>query len=139
MINFENRIAQHPGRYRLTPVPGEPGLYDLERADVPIEEGTRLDKAFFQAFDQDLSARIPAAPLQAYTGTYVGNGQPDRFLPLPATPWAVVVYKPNFVVENMASDFGYGSTHVNIMENGFAVHTHVTNQTGLAFGYIAYI
>jgi len=35
---MQDRISQHPGRVRLTPVSGD--IYDLTMADEPIEEGT---------------------------------------------------------------------------------------------------
>jgi hypothetical protein len=46
-MNFQDRVSAFPGRYRSTPVPGQPGIVDLERADQPVAEGTRLDREFF--------------------------------------------------------------------------------------------
>lgn len=40
-----DRVATYPGRIHLTPVSGSDGTYDMTRADVPVEEGTPLNKA----------------------------------------------------------------------------------------------
>lgn len=40
-----DRSSQYPGRIRLVPVPGHEGVFDLVRADEPLEEGTPLNKA----------------------------------------------------------------------------------------------
>lgn len=41
---MQDRIPLHPGRVRLTPVEGQDGIYDLERADEPLQIGTPLNK-----------------------------------------------------------------------------------------------
>lgn len=42
---MQDRNSTYPGRVKLTPVEGSENLYDMERADIPIEEGTPLVKA----------------------------------------------------------------------------------------------
>lgn len=42
---MKDRVSRYPGRVRLTPVAGQEGLYDMERADEPAEPGTPLNKA----------------------------------------------------------------------------------------------
>lgn len=42
---MRDRVPMYPGRVRLTPVPGQDGLYDMVRADRPTQEGTPLNKA----------------------------------------------------------------------------------------------
>lgn len=46
-IDVKDRVPVYPGRIRLTPVNGEANLYDMERADSPIEEGTPINKTLF--------------------------------------------------------------------------------------------
>ncbi|NBI10273.1 hypothetical protein D1641_09655 [Colidextribacter sp. OB.20] len=41
---MKNRVPTYPGRVTLTPVAGAPNTYDMVRADVPVEEGTPLNK-----------------------------------------------------------------------------------------------
>ena len=42
-----DRIPTYPGRVKLTPVSGQTNVYDLVRADQPVEEGTPLNKLLF--------------------------------------------------------------------------------------------
>lgn len=42
---MKDRVPKYPGRYKLTPVAGQEGVYDLVRADEPVEVGTALNKA----------------------------------------------------------------------------------------------
>lgn len=42
---MKDRVPTYPGRVKLTPVPGSSDLFDMERADEPIETGTPLNKA----------------------------------------------------------------------------------------------
>ena len=44
---MKNRIPTYAGRIKLTPVSGQENVYDLVRADEPIEQGTALNKNFF--------------------------------------------------------------------------------------------
>lgn len=45
----EDRVSTYPGRVVLTPVAGEENTYDMVRADLPIVEGTRINKALFDS------------------------------------------------------------------------------------------
>lgn len=43
---LKDRVVEHPGRYRFTPVPGEEGVYDVTREEGTVTEpGTRLNAA----------------------------------------------------------------------------------------------
>jgi len=42
-----DRVPTYPGRVLLTPVGGEANTYDLVRADLPIVEGTPINKELF--------------------------------------------------------------------------------------------
>lgn len=41
---MQDRIPTYPGRVKLTPVAGEENIYDMERADEPVQNGTPLNK-----------------------------------------------------------------------------------------------
>lgn len=41
---MKNRVPTYPGRVTMTPVAGAANTYDMVRADVPIDEGTPLNK-----------------------------------------------------------------------------------------------
>lgn len=42
---MKERVSTYPGRVKLIPVEGQENIYDMERADSPIDEGTPLNKA----------------------------------------------------------------------------------------------
>lgn len=42
---MKDRIPKYPGRVKLTPVAGQANVYDMVRADEPVEDGTPLNKA----------------------------------------------------------------------------------------------
>ena len=42
---MKDRESLYPGRVQLIPVPGQPNLFDLIRADQPTEPGTMINKA----------------------------------------------------------------------------------------------
>lgn len=42
-----DRVPTYPGRVKLTPVSGQTNVYDMVRADSPVEEGTPINKALF--------------------------------------------------------------------------------------------
>lgn len=46
-VLVEDRIPTYPGRVTMTPVAGVANTYDMVRADVPITEGTPINKALF--------------------------------------------------------------------------------------------
>lgn len=43
-IPVEDRVSTYPGRVTLVPVSGEANTYDMVRADLPISEGTPINK-----------------------------------------------------------------------------------------------
>lgn len=51
-VNIKDRVPTFPGRYKLTPVEGQPDFFDLARADEPTEPGTPLDKATLDSIIQ---------------------------------------------------------------------------------------
>lgn len=42
---MQDRVSEHPGRIKLTPVPGQENTFDMVRADEPVQEGTPLNRA----------------------------------------------------------------------------------------------
>ena len=41
---MHDRVPTYPGRIKLVPVSGKDGVYDVKRADEPVQEGTPLNK-----------------------------------------------------------------------------------------------
>ena len=56
MIEVLDRVPTYPGRVKLIPVAGQPNVYDMVRADEPIEVGTPINKALFMSIRNDLTA-----------------------------------------------------------------------------------
>lgn len=48
-IPVENRVSTYPGRITLKPVSGQTNVYDMERSDMPIVEGTPINKLLFDS------------------------------------------------------------------------------------------
>lgn len=44
---MKDRKPKYPGRIKLIPVPGQPGVYDMERADEATDQGTPLNTLTF--------------------------------------------------------------------------------------------
>ena len=55
-MEFFDRVAEHPGRVKLTPVSGQANTYDMERADNPLIPGTPVNRALFESFNNDIAA-----------------------------------------------------------------------------------
>ena len=45
LIPVNDRVSTYPGRIQLNPVVGQENVYDMSRADEPVQEGTPLNKA----------------------------------------------------------------------------------------------
>ena len=82
---MQDRIANYPGRWKLTPVAGETDVYDFERADDPISAGTPLNKATFltdatAAAIAALTGNTPTLPTEALdelAAIFAGMGVTD--------------------------------------------------------------
>lgn len=73
-----DRIPTYPGRVKLTPVDASNNIYDLTRADQPIEEGTPINKALFDSKADGVaeSATIYVATNGSDTGGDGTSGAP---------------------------------------------------------------
>ena len=66
MNRMQDRQPKYPNRYAAVPVPGADNVYDIYRADEPIDPGTPLNKASF---------------LKDATATALGFSNPKSALP----------------------------------------------------------
>lgn len=72
----EDRVSTYPGRVMLTPVAGLENTFDMVRADVPIVEGTRINKALFDGKADKLTMDVTV--YVASSGSDVdGDGSED--------------------------------------------------------------
>lgn len=57
---FTDRVVQHPGRIKLTPVTGQADTYDMERAEGTVTTpGTPFNAATFDGVAQDIIDQMP--------------------------------------------------------------------------------
>lgn len=58
MIDVKDRVSTYPGRVLLTRADGSSEYVTLQRADVPSQEGTPLNKVLFDSINDDLEGRV---------------------------------------------------------------------------------
>lgn len=66
--NVVDRVSTYPGRVKLSPVAGQSDVYDLSRADAPIQEGTPINAALFAG-----KADVLTADFTVYVSASTGN------------------------------------------------------------------
>lgn len=114
---MKDRIPTYAGRIRLTPVENQPNVYDTERADEPIQEGTPLNSqnllsdetAELLGFSQDSTPNDAFVALlekinngsKIQTGSYVGTGEATKTLMFDFTPKIIVISR-----NGISYDFG---------------------------------
>ena len=75
-IKMEDRVSTYPGRVVLRPVSGEANTYDMERADMPITEGTKINKALFDSKADTVSGDVTVY-VSSSGSDITGNGNAD--------------------------------------------------------------
>lgn len=85
-FNIKDRVPTYPNRVILNPVPGETNTFDMERADVPREPGTPINKAMLDSIIKSrLTGRFYPCEVtfDAMSTTTITRN------PIPTTGWAV--------------------------------------------------
>ena len=82
IIEVKDRIPTYAGRVTMTPVVGQENTYDMVRADMPLEEGTPINKALF-----DQKANRLTEDITVYVST---NGSDTDGSGTSASPYATV-------------------------------------------------
>lgn len=85
----QDRVPTYAGRVTLTPVEGAANTFTMERADVPVVEGTPIDRALFDSITQSrLTGRYyaPSVSREVMTST---TGTTD---PIPESGWTELSY-----------------------------------------------
>lgn len=116
MIPVRDRIPTYPGRVVLTPVSGQTNTYDLARADLPIEEGTPINKALL-----DNKAYTLTESVTVYVSTTGNDTDGDGSSAAPfATIQKAVDSIPRFMGGyNALIDIADGTYDERIMIEGF--------------------
>lgn len=75
---MKDRIPLYPGRVKLTAVEGQPGVYDMVRADDATEQGTPISKATLldddtaESYGLDKDTAVPNDAFKLINGLLVG-------------------------------------------------------------------
>ena len=130
-IEFVDRVALAPGRVMLTPVEGQPDMYMMERADVPIEDGTPIDKVLFNSITQSrLTGRFyPLTVTKAVANStkYTGNPLPTTWT---ETSDGLTASNGNFLIgatSRITSTYSVSKALDNNIDTAWAGETAATN------------
>jgi hypothetical protein len=129
-IPVKDRLSTYPGRVTLTPVAGAENTFDMKRADMPIEEGTPLNKALL-----DNKAYTLTSDVVVYVTTrgndIDGDGSIDNpFLTIQKAIDALPKHLGGHTAE-ISIDFGVYPERVSVV--GFSGGKLVIGQPGNVF------
>lgn len=85
-IDFKDRVPTYPGRVKLSPIAGAENTYKMERADVPIVDGTPIDKAMYESIVQ---SRLTGRYYQLGVQKKVATSQLLAVNPIPTSGWVL--------------------------------------------------
>lgn len=115
-IQVEDRVPSYPGRVTLTPVSGMPDTYDLTRADLPLVEGTPINKILFNSKSDRLTEDVTV--YVASTGSDVdGDGNSDA--PFKTIQKAIDALPKNLDGHRAEISIGFGVYTERITVEGF--------------------
>lgn len=118
LIPVEDRLSTYPGRVKLTPVSGQTNVYDMSRADEPVNEGTPLNKALM-----DQKADTLTKDVTVYVSTSGSDADGDG---TSAAPYATIRKAINSLPRHLG---GYTAT-VDIAEGTYNERVAVTGFSG---------
>ena len=116
-IEVKDRVPTYPGRVVLTPVSGEANTFDMTRADLPLEEGTPVNKNLFDSkadrLTQDVTVYVSA------TGSDI-NGDGNSDAPFATIQKAIDALPKNLDGHRAEISIGYGVYAERIKVEGFS-------------------
>ena len=129
-FKVEDRVPTYPGRVTLTPVSGQENTYDMVRADLPVVEGTPINKKLFDSKSDCLAENVTV--WVALSGNDVeGDGSADApFRTIQAAVDALPKNLDGHTAE-IVVDFGVYSERVTV--NGFRSGRLIIGRYGSVF------
>lgn len=129
-ISVENRVSTYPGRVTMTPVSGQANTYDMVRADMPLTEGTPIDKALL-----DNKAYALTEDVTIYVATDGNDLSGDGSAQSPfATVQKAIDELPRYLDGHIATiSIGVGVYPERVEINGFCGGRLVVGQPGEVF------
>lgn len=82
--NIVDRVPTHAGRIKLFPVPNNPNVFDMERADEPTVAGTPIDKA---TLDSIIQSRLTGRFYTPSVSKVIRTQQTLTTNPVPSSGW----------------------------------------------------
>lgn len=129
-FKVEDRVPTYPGRITLTPVSGQENTYDMVRADLPVVEGTPINKKLFDSKSDCLAENVTV--WVALSGNDVdGDGSADApFRTIQAAVDALPKNLDGHTAE-IVVDFGVYNERVTV--NGFRSGRLIIGRYGSVF------
>ena len=129
-FKVEDRVPTYPGRVTLTPVSGQENTYDMVRADLPVVEGTPINKKLFDSKSDCLAEDVVV--WVALSGNDVeGDGSADApFRTIQAAVDALPKNLDGHTAE-IVVDFGVYAERVTV--NGFRSGRLIIGRYGSVF------
>ena len=129
-FKVEDRVPTYPGRITLTPVSGQENTYDMKRADLPVVEGTPINKKLFDSKSDCLAEDVTV--WVALSGNDVdGDGSADApFRTIQAAVDALPKNLDGHTAE-IVVDFGVYAERVTV--NGFRSGRLIIGRYGSVF------
>lgn len=129
-FKVEDRVPTYPGRVTLTPVSGQENTYDMVRADLPVVEGTPINKKLFDSKSDCLTENVTV--WVALSGNDVeGDGSADApFRTIQAAVDALPKNLDGHTAE-IVVDFGVYNERVTV--NGFRSGRLIIGRYGSVF------
>lgn len=129
-IPVEDRVPTYPGRVTLTPVSGSENTFDMVRADLPLVEGTPINKTLFDSkadcLVEDVTVYVTAS------GSDVdGDGNSDA--PFKTIQKAVDALPKNLNGHIATISIGFGVYAERIVVEGFTSGRLVIGKYGEVF------
>ena len=129
-IQVEDRVPTYPGRVLLVPVAGEVDTYDLERADLPVVEGTPINKRLFDSKADCLSedAVVYVSPTGSDTEGDGGEDAPFRTIQA-----AIDALPKNLGSHTVEISVEFGVYTERVVVNGFTSGRLIIGRYGEVF------
>lgn len=105
-IDFKDRVPTYPGRVKLSPIAGAENTYKMERADVPIEIGTPIDKALYNSIVQ---SRLTGRYYPLTAASVVHSSAVSTVSPIPKSSWAL-----NGLTEATSGNYKISASSVSV-------------------------
>ena len=129
-MQVEDRVPTYPGRVTLTPVSGEENTFDMKRADLPLVEGTPINKALFDSKTDSLVDDVTVY-VAANGNDIDGDGNSDA--PFATIQKAIDALPKHLNGHKAEISIGFGVYPERIVVDGFTSGRLVIGKPGEVF------